>query len=66
MAEPAVTELPQTRHTLGASECWSDYVFSKDLTRHFDGRELQLFLGAEMGKEAALAHLEFIRQPSDG
>ncbi len=32
-------------------------MFGKDLPRHPNGGKLQLFLGTEVGEQAALAHL---------
>ena len=51
---------------VGEIEDEHDVAQTPTLARRVDGGELQLFLGAEMSKEAALAHLQLVGQTADG
>src|SRR6266700_1980658 len=66
MTQPAFAESPEPGEAFRLGQRGADNVLGKYLPRHFNGRQLKIFFGAEVSKEAALAHLEFVRQPSDG
>lgn len=64
--QPVFAKRPQPRHPCGLGQCRANHVSDENLPRHLHRSQLQLFLGAEVGEQAALAHFELIRQAADG
>jgi len=64
--QPVINQRPQTGHALWRGDSRERHFFDKNLARHLDRGELQFFLGAEMGEEAALAHSELLGEGADG
>lgn len=63
--QPLLQQAPQARHALGRSDGRPRDFFYENLASHFDGRQLKFFLGTEMGKETALAHVELFGERTD-
>src|SRR5262249_37965409 len=62
----SVAQRPQSRHSLRFGEGRLHYMLDEDSPRHLHGSKLQVLFGAKMRKQAALAHLQFVGQATDG
>src|SRR5687768_6518805 len=65
MGQPDVTQIPESRQPLSSLERWFNDLFDKDRASGFNSRDLQIFFGAKVCKQAALAHREFEREAPD-
>ena len=64
--QPMINQRPQSWHPLGGGDGRARNLINKNLASHFDRGELQLFLGAKVGKESALAHAQLFGERADG
>ena len=64
--QPVIKQRPEPGHTFGRGNRRARHLINKNLASHFDGGELQLFLGAKMGEESALAHAQLFGERADG
>jgi hypothetical protein len=58
--------MPKTRHAAGRTHGGAADSIDEKLTSGFDGSELQILLGAKVGKKTALAHFQVIGEAADG
>jgi hypothetical protein len=58
--------MPKTRHAAGRTHGGAADSIDEKLTSGFDGGELEILLGAKVGKKAALAHFQIIGEAADG
>jgi hypothetical protein len=64
--QPVIDQSPQTRHAFWRGDRRQRHLIDKNLARHFNGRQLQFFLRAKVGEEAALAHAQLLGKGADG
>ena len=65
VADHVVAERPDSCESFRRTAGRIDDLGDEELGRVLDGRQLQLFLGAEVGEQPALAHPGRLRQPAD-
>jgi hypothetical protein len=59
-SKPKIKEPPKPGHPFASRNGRAGDFFDEYLARLFHGRQLKLFLGAEMGEQAAFAHAELL------
>ena len=66
VAQPAVDQAPETRQAFGGPQSGNGDFVDEDLAGGIDCRQLEVFFGAKVGEETALAHLQGFRQTANG
>src|SRR5439155_7163309 len=66
LLQPTIAEMPYSFYSFRAVLCRKQHLVRKDFSRSLNRRQFKRFLGAEMSKKAAFAHLQISGQPPNG